>query len=140
MTNDEIRIAVGKLAGAMCRYCGGTGTRHRMSEEGYSRVRKVMIENQLDAPEAQPDLVCNGHCEIPNYPEDLNACREFEGNLTWREAGPYVFWLEELTNIGHMGGNAVREPLNDCALITASALHRCQAFLRLKGKWVEESK
>lgn len=113
MTNDEIRIAIAEL-------CGWKPPKDK---------REIL----WTTPGGK-------FWHVPNYCESLDACREFEGNLTWREAGPYVFWLEELTNIGHMGGNAVREPLNDCALITASALHRCQAFLRLKGKWVEESK
>lgn len=117
MTNDEIKASIAELLGYEYRMTGTDPT-----EDGlcwHNAEGKFPVE-------------------IPNWPQDLNACHDFEGDLTWRESGPYVFWLEEITNIGHMGGNARREPLNDCILITASALHRCQAFLRLKGKWIDQ--
>jgi hypothetical protein len=59
----------------------------------------------------------------PAYHSDLNACAEFESTLTGNEWDKYC---------DHFGGS-----LRGCA--SATAPQRCEAFLRVKGLWRDES-
>ncbi len=67
---------------------------------------------------------------VPDYPTDLNACHEMEKVLTTDEQ-----WE---TYQGYL----LRDPTNfPCsrfaALIHPTARQRCEAFLRVIGKWQE---
>jgi hypothetical protein len=60
---------------------------------------------------------------LPNYFADLNACREMEETIKDPlEKSRWFIWMQRNT---------------DVAGIQATAPQRCEAFLRLKGKWVE---
>lgn len=59
--------------------------------------------------------------KVPDYPNDLNACAEFEATLTSQERETYAFWLAHICDFG--------------TYIFATALQRCEAFLRTKDKW-----
>jgi 7,8-dihydro-6-hydroxymethylpterin-pyrophosphokinase len=59
---------------------------------------------------------------VPNYPEDLNACAEMEGTLKPEEWLSYWSFLEEL---------ACRP--NNTPIIFATARQRSIAFLKTKG-------
>lgn len=56
--------------------------------------------------------------ECPDYPNDLNACAEFEATLTDAEARLYD---ETLEFVGYKW--------------QAKPHERCEAFLRVKGLW-----
>lgn len=68
--------------------------------------------------------------QVPNYPFDLNACAEMEMALNWdeqlsTEADRYRYELTKVCG-------------NDRDLIhVATALQRCEAYLRVKGLWEE---
>jgi hypothetical protein len=67
---------------------------------------------------------------IPNYFADLNACREMEETLDVNiddPDSPRYAYCHELYRIVPKGQQPFR----------ALAPQRCEAFLRLKGKWVE---
>jgi len=70
--------------------------------------------------------------ELPNYPESLDACAEFEAGLSDEE---YIHFCVHLNEIWS------RDKVTDMPKITisraasATAPQRCEAFLRLKGKW-----
>jgi len=61
--------------------------------------------------------------ELPNYPVSLDACAEFEAELFGSELKQYIRWLVD-----------IRQTPEDA--ITARPEQRCEAFLRVKGKWV----
>ena len=98
MTNHEIRIAVAKACGRSVILCP--------------------IHHSYE---------CCGR-SFPDYPNDLNACVEFEKTLTNDEQPQYFRELcpDEWKWIDH---NAL--PL----LCFATARQRCEAFLRVKGLW-----
>ena len=64
-------------------------------------------------------------CVVPNFPEDLNACREFEKTLTQSKKS---FYDEE------MGDMAERL---DICVWELDARQRCEAFLRVHYEWKE---
>jgi hypothetical protein len=115
MTKDQIRIAIATELGLQSKY-------------------------QITAPTG--DKVWGP--KTPNYPESLDACREFELTLElghdgsdvaeyqealWCAANPYIpFSATSLHDVAYLRN-----------LICATALQRCEAFLRLKGKWVEDA-
>lgn len=62
---------------------------------------------------------------IPDYPDDLNACVEMEATLSWDESG-------KMNNL-----LCVIVP-QDVRIWQATALQRCEAFLKVKGKWIDQ--
>jgi hypothetical protein len=75
---------------------------------------------------------------MPNYPLDLNDCAEFEQSLSREanvrnrtEAGEYADKLGDVLCLGN--GWMVTE----FDKIAATAAHRCEAYLRLKGLWCD---
>lgn len=67
--------------------------------------------------------------EAPNYHGDLNACHEMEKTLTGgfsSKLGKYFF---ELNKIGD------RDKINP---VFSTSAQRCEAFIRVHGKWEEE--
>lgn len=60
----------------------------------------------------------------PNYPASLDACAEFEKTLTEEE---YQQFGLELLKLNHTQ-----------RVLSATTLQRCEAYLRVKGKWVEK--
>lgn len=97
MTNDEIRI---KVAEAM----------------GFTNTSFVCWRGHLDGYERR----------IPNYPEDLNACAEFEATLTDDE---WTDYLNQLYFITFKVGAKDR----DRQAVSATARQRCLAYLKTKG-------
>lgn len=110
MTNEQIRIAVAEALGWECYegvYVKGDGSTPRVMG---------------DAPHKVYDL-------IPNYPESLDACAEFENDA------PEDYWIELWRVV--LGHKAVMNEANLALFGKATPLQRCEALLRLKGKWVE---
>ncbi len=68
-----------------------------------------------------------------NYFADLNACREMEETLTTGEA--CIYWSTIHSIAGDEANTGHWRDLY--ATGHASAHQRCEAFLRVKGKWVE---
>jgi len=93
----------------------------------------VMRKNESDwlAPDGRVYQNWGGFTSYPNYPNDLNACREFE------------VVLSQMPDI-HVGGVGVCSAIDiyeDNLLgicdhpICAPAAQRCEAFLKTIGKW-----
>lgn len=73
--------------------------------------------------------------QVPNYPFDLNACAEFEKTLYPDRAEHYYNTLRAvITNNEYHG---VMEGYNGWFMLHATALQRCEAYLRVKGLWEE---
>ena len=79
------------------------------------------------------DDCCEGHSRmlaaLPDYPASLDACAEFEKTLKTDDLIDYAEWLGATSNEMHMKSWVV--------LLRATPLQRCEAFLRVKGKWKE---
>ena len=67
----------------------------------------------------------------PNYHASLDACAQFEATLTSpREQADYAARLQRA-----ISGPGMRAYVGEFAIATATAPQRCEAFLRLHGKW-----
>lgn len=68
--------------------------------------------------------------DVPDYSADLNACVEMRRALKLEEIGPFVDCLRRITT-GSVLSNAC------FPLIDATAAQQCEAFLSVRGKWVD---
>lgn len=67
-------------------------------------------------------------CVVPNFPEDLNACHEFETAMSDEK---HITFRAQLAEV-------VGDVAYFCRKFTsATARQRCEAFLRLHGQWEE---
>jgi hypothetical protein len=78
-----------------------------------------------------------------DYPNDLNACYEFEKVIKEQERLELYKCLARVVNEDTAGAEVdmfdVCSPLEIRSIVmSASARQRCEAFLRLHGKWIEE--
>lgn len=130
MTKDEIRIEVAKAMGwHIFKYPqGGYALRDAKGDD----VRRT---HAWDANELTWNEVLN---DLPNFPEDLNACREMEKSLSVDKEHDYGEELRKLAGcVGPKGGH---HPLNGWGIIAIAkltALQRCEAFLRTLNLWKE---
>lgn len=75
----------------------------------------------------------DGHAGVaPDYPNDLNACHEFEETVGGEDWNQYERHLRAITLRDSQEGTGL-----DRRLILAAARQRCEAFLRMKGLWKE---
>lgn len=65
--------------------------------------------------------------DLPNYPESLDACAEFEATLTWKE---HLSFRKHLWDIVITLGP---EDTWDRQFVSADAKTRCLAYLKTKG-------
>lgn len=105
MNNEEIRIAIAESL-------------------GFKRNEKLDLWRKGN----KDYFNCGSRCyaQLPNYPEDLNACAEFERSLGVDEKTEYCVQLRKVIDC---------LPGAIFAFVTASALQRCEAFLRTKNLW-----
>lgn len=75
-----------------------------------------------------------GWITIPDYPLSLDACAEFEKGLTSSE---HWSFRAELWGITEADPSQVNGEEHNRRYISATALQRCEAFLRVKSLWVE---
>ena len=73
----------------------------------------------------------------PDFCNDLNSCHDMEKILTKSDHANYVEHLITITNI-NTETTGVRYWTNYFLVSHATALQRCEAFLRTKGLWEEE--
>jgi hypothetical protein len=140
MTTQEMRIACAEL-------CGAVWYRHPVGRSD-NRVYRFIAFPAIQELEQSPEWMVRADgterlCSIdymarefyiPDYPNDLNAMHEAEGtlfasgktdmlntnywNMLWEVCGDKY---RKLTTIGH-----------------ATAPQRCEAFLRVHKKWIDE--
>ena len=110
VTNDQIRIAVAELCGWKKISCDCEG-----------QLWGFFPGNSYES-------------EVPNYPESLDACAEFEKAITTEtDMGYYT------ENLAPKTGYAFPQTDSDLfKFATATPLQRCEAFLRLHGRWIEK--
>lgn len=146
MTNDEINAAIAELLGI---------TPKRMWRVWYDAERQhgsIRIPTRSEAVDRASheieyskrmgyELVVSDPEEydewqdIPNYHGSLDACATFEATLN-----PSI--EHEMDGSGHVWNEYVNMLDEICArtgdtCVAATAAQRCEAFLRVKGKWIE---
>lgn len=128
MTNKEMRIEIAKALGwKNCRNEEGGNMPSGEPDDDFNR------DVELHKTHGYCGFPTTPHREdLPNYPGDLNACREMEESLTDDE---YLEFALELARIR----NNVCSPLA-CRCYSAKAPERCQAFLKVKGLLKEAAK
>lgn len=115
MTNEQIRITIAEKL-------------------GYKR---------FDSPESTLNFYLpdgKGACICPDYPESLDACREFERTL-YDELLNMELYAGRLVAIasGKLGKAFEPSRLDWFHSSTALPIQRCEEFLRLHGLWKDES-
>lgn len=114
MTNEEIRIKVAE-------------------KMGWKQIE--VFESSFADPSKQVSRGLKWHhpkgfeCHLPNFPESLDACREFECTL------PEGNGLESRVAYCNI---LMRVCGSHAACVFATPKQRCEAYLRLKGKWLTE--
>lgn len=114
MTPEAQRIAIAELCGWK-RYVHAHGV-------------------ELIDPSGQ--VVNNNYGEewrLPDYLNDLNAMHEAEKTLCEADQVEFVLRLGEIVRRGKPVGNGLHSWEN----IHATSAQRAEAFLRVKGRWVE---
>lgn len=129
MNNDEIRIAVAEAMGWKRRVIDG-----------------VRGEHYTYWKHAGDDKEYRTH-ELPNYPLSLDACAEFEKGLqatahlsVGNEHREYLVELMSVVNPDKElwdNGTFLGSWSDAIKTTEATALQRCEAFLRVKSLWVE---
>lgn len=139
MTKDQIRIAVAELCGAEWRLTPRNGNLHTPNKRRrflvFPKLYGLDGTCDLETATGAEGLMCMEYiwregC-IPNYPENLDACAEMEATLDVGiddNNSPRYEYSRIVYSICHPFTQPFR----------ASALIRCEAFLRLHGKWVEK--
>lgn len=120
MTNEEIRIAVAEEMGwqdvTVCHDC-------------VIGLPPGFTEDQC--PEGADEFV-------PDYPNSLDACAEFEDSLTYAK-NERARYHDALNRICARDNEKL--PPSQCrGTYRATARQRCEAFLRMRGKWKEVGK
>ena len=114
MTNDEIRIRI-KIAESLGWKCGC------LDWSGYHVVDPQGVKRGWAGLEAVANEA------LPNYPESLDACAEFERTLALEEQSRYTLNLwERLIGEPHIFKDSFK-------FVTATPLQRCLAYLKTKG-------
>jgi len=126
MTNDEIRIAVAIECGF--QGCTDSHCDDRKAQHLHKNGKSFFFE-----------LFTLSNRRVPNYPLSLDACAEFEKALNptpidneYSEIDQYADWLISMLVPPEFSNYNIAWL---CA--TATPLQRCEAFLRVKGKWKE---
>lgn len=110
MTTDKIRIAVAECLGG----------------------KKVEVFEWTDAlPSRHIEKRWIDINDLPNYLASLDACAEFEKTLQGEVFEQYYVALFNVLNWDNKFWGKQR----DLEMIRATALQRCEAYLRVKGKW-----
>lgn len=76
---------------------------------------------------------------IPNYASDLNACHEF---AAWLDPEQQIQFAVELRSIVLENTHKAwwdATAIEVFQITNATALQRCEAFLRIHGQWEEEA-
>lgn len=137
MTNEEIRIAVAEL-------CGYTWSKPHFGHDSIWHVTPIspgqddLWNDDSSKWAGEPHDVQQEIQLLPNYPESLDACREFENKLNTEQF--YAYWdilyamISPINLVIEKQKQKVRwKGQVECA--RATPLQRCEAFLSLHNKW-----
>ena len=123
MTNDEMRVVLGRWAG------------YNIVDGFYAYPSVEMIMARVP-PEIFEQLSAFGYEEIPNYPTSLDAVATLEARLTESEQASYVDWFfHNLPEEEDQGPNPEDEGNIMCVgiwqLLHATAEQRCRGLISI---------
>ena len=131
MSDDQIRIAIAEI-------CGWKIVESKLfkSLRSPSDGSCICCGKHLSDGEVWEVGLCGGEdyrCVFPDYPNDLNAMHEAERLLGEKQVRSYAFTLAQVLD------TTPTVDLDDQFLnIHSTARQRCEAFLRLHCRWIEE--
>lgn len=121
MTPERMRVRIAEYLGSFSAwYC--------------PRCRETVV-----ATEAGTHSFCgaDAYHDSPNYPKDLDACFQMSADLPKHLRGDFEAWLIDIVkvvSVPHAGlstGDLFK-------LVNATALQRCEAFLKTVELWEDE--
>ncbi len=127
MKNDDIKIAIA--------LCVGWKPETRRKYAGLPNVKGWGFNTHLGLGAADRQFITHPGL-LPEYTSDLNACAEFENTIKHDDWPRYAKMLCSLA----IGQPVVTDKLNmheAFMAATAKPELRCEAFVRLFGKWKE---
>ena len=128
MTHEQMRIAVAEACGLdVIHEAAGPEDRPDAWKTGYF-TPKAASDRRKRWPSSAYVM------QVPNYPADLNACAEIVAALDPSEK--FRMTCEMLDILG-IRDDQTPEPSEVFDLMNATALQRCEAFLKTKGLWRE---
>lgn len=127
MTEEKIRILIAR---------GVTGFEHCYKDGCFYRVFPFSGECPQPFNHVDGRLGWLVRVKIPNYCADLNACADFERTLNSTELTLYHGRIPEIV-LRDWRASPVDQPRGFSYPQSATALQRCEAYLRVKGLWVE---
>lgn len=132
MTTEQIRIAIAETQGFKRWKAANTPIVHLRNPTPETAAYWVSCGDSIT------DQAINTHLndKVPNYPEDLDAIHEVEKSLTEDEGTQYFSELETICQRDMLESGSKHWL---CFLtLHATALQRCEAYLRVKGIWKED--
>ena len=127
MTKEQIRIAVAEICGWHWSYC-----KDNQKWAWFFKYSSYKSELSMRQSEKSEFIYC-----LPNYSESLDACAEFEKDFNEAECRKYNEILCKIViPLESLFPPFPNKPAPQW-LFHANSLQRCEAFLRLKGKWIE---
>lgn len=125
MTDAEIRIAIAEK----CGWLGPFGLYRRIAS-GKQLLGGGETLHGTPPRDREKPKDDQAYEPVPDFPNDLNACHEFEKTLDVNGLGRYADELDEVCVPTHIC------PLTHWkAVVMATARQRCEAFLRVHGLW-----
>lgn len=114
-----------------------------ITSRGFHSEAEAVEESKFLTSE---DFICStpepymSKVDLPNYPECLNACHEMEGGHPWGNATQWEMYNYALANIaeGRKWDDYCHWSDIGTSTTSASAIQRCEAFLRTLGQWEED--
>lgn len=79
----------------------------------------------------------NSVVRLPDYYNSLDACAEFEKYLSQEDREGYVWELMQMTLGVDTGAGFMLNLECIAVLLNATAPQKCEAFLKLKKKWID---
>ena len=119
MTNEQIRIAVAEL-------CGWRLERDSVHWAVFDTNGDQRFISWMDYNEGRHAAL------LPNYPESLDACREFEQPMFDRGDSINYYLM-----IGTVILATAKGFITDRSIFFSTPLQRCKAFLSIHGKWIK---
>ncbi len=130
MTDQEINIKIAEL----CGYRKATDRDRTRGKYEWVAVNPIGLEIGWSED-------CEYHHCIPNYAADLNACHEFEETLDalteWHGEEHHANAEEAYMGALSQVCKGQNQWSDDWQVIHATARQRCEAFLRVHGRWEE---
>lgn len=81
---------------------------------------------------------------VPDWPNDLNACRDMEATIDPSKWGYYTGIIRRIiqrdccTNAHFIPGCERAQHIADIWFYGATSKQRCESFLKMHGLWIEE--